>query len=294
MSVDEIIYVKNYMNNKRYGSVAALLNLLSPGAGFLYAGYWHLALFTFGFLFVGIIFIGGSRFILSEHGLFAIFLLIVATYVLSTIVAFFLARKENVSHTKQKYNSQRWYIYVVFIVISIWCAVLLLQHRTSFLGYSVYLLPSKSMASTLLPRDYIMVDTWIYQQQAPQRGDIVTFRYAPKPQSLFIKRIIAVEGDWVKIERGRVILNGKLLAEPYVLAENNSKTVRKRYREWIVPKGYYFVLGDNRDASNDSRYWGFLKREAIQGKAMSVWFSYATQGGFKLRQDRIASLYEKE
>ena len=147
------------------------------------------------------------------------------------------------------------------------------------------------MASTLLPHDYIMVDTWIYQHEVPQKGDIVTFRYPKNPNVLFIKRIIATEGDWVKIERGQVILNGRMQNEPYVLAENNTKTTAKEYQEWIVPKGHYFVLGDNRDGSNDSRYWGFVRREAIQGKAMSIWFSYARKGGFRVRTKRVSMLY---
>jgi signal peptidase I len=281
------------MKNKRYGSVAALLNLLAPGTGFLYAGYWRLALLTFFLLFSAIVFIGGSRFILSDKGLLSIFLLIVVTYLLTTLLAFFLARKAN-KHRTTALNSnkgQRWYSYIAFIVLSLVCAVSLFKHRIAFLGYSVYLLPSKSMASTLLPHDYIMVDTWIYQHEAPKKGDIAIFRYPPKPKILFIKRIIATEGDWVKIERGQVILNGRMQNEPYVLAENNTKTIGKEYQEWIVPKGQYFVLGDNRDGSNDSRYWGFVKQDAIQGKAMSIWFSYASKGGFKVRTKRISMLY---
>ncbi len=282
------------MKNKRYGSVAALLNLLAPGAGFLYAGYWRLAVLTFFLLFSVIVFIGGSRFILSDKGLLSIFSLIVVTYLLTTFVAFFLARKANKRNTEEELNlnkGQRWYSYIAFIALSLVCAVSLFKHRTAFLGYSVYLLPSKSMASTLLPYDYIMVDTWIYQHEVPQKGDIVTFRYPLKPKVLFIKRIIASEGDWVKIERGQVVLNGHVQNEPYVLAENNTKTTGKEYQEWIVPKGHYFVLGDNRDGSNDSRYWGFVQQEAIQGKAISIWFSYASKGGFRVRTKRVSMLY---
>ncbi len=281
------------MKNKRYGSVAALLNLLAPGTGFLYAGYWRLAVLTFFLFFSAIVFIGGSRFILSDKGLLSIFLLIVVTYLLTTFVAFFLSRKANKRNTAvfNRNKGQRWYSYIAFIMLSLVCAVSLFKHRTAFLGYSVYLLPSKSMASTLLPHDYIMVDTWIYQREEPQKGDIVTFRYPPKPKILFIKRIIATEGDWVKIERGQVILNGRMQNESYILAENNTKTTGKEYQEWMVPKGHYFVLGDNRDGSNDSRYWGFVKREAIQGKAMSIWFSYASKGGFRVRTKRVSMLY---
>jgi len=281
------------MKNKRYASLAILLNLFAPGTGFLYAGYWRLAVLTFFLFFSTIVFIGGSRFILSEKGLLAIFVLIVVTYLLTTVVAFFLTRKANKrSIAVLRLNKgQRWYSYIAFIALSVLCAVSLFKHRTAFLGYSVYLLPSESMASTLLPHDYIMVDTWIYQHEVPKKGDIVTFRYPLKPQVLFIKRIIATEGDWVKVERGQVILNGQRQYEPYVLAANNIKTADKQYQEWIVPKGHYFVLGDNRDGSNDSRYWGFVKQEAIQGKAMSIWFSYASKGGFRLRTKRIAWLY---
>ena len=281
------------MKNKRYGSIAALLNLFAPGAGFLYAGYWRLGLAILGVLFSIIIFIGGTRFILSEKGLLAIFLLIIFTYLFSTVFSFFLARKANKSSTAAVLSlnkGQRWYFYLLFIVVSLSSALLLFNHRSSFLGYSVYLLPSKSMASTLLPHDYIMVDPWVYQKNMPQKGDIVTFRSPLKPKILFIKRIIATEGDWVKIEQGKVILNGKIQQEPYVLAQNNRKTARKRYQEWIVPKGHYFVLGDNRDGSNDSRYWGFVKREAIQGKAISIWFSYASKDGFRIRTKRIKRL----
>jgi len=274
--------------DKRYGSVAVLLNLLAPGAGFLYAGSWRLALLTFFCLFSLIILMGGSRFILNAKGLLSIFVVIVATYLLSTLATFFLARKAGRIRVNK---GQYWIVYGLFIAISLWCAVALFAHRTSFLGYSVYLLPSKSMAATLLPHDYIMVDTWLYQQEEPQKGDIVVFRYAPKPTALFIKRVIAVGGDSVKTDKGRVFVNGRVIQEPYVLTANNIKTMRKPSREWTVPKGHYFVLGDNRDSSNDSRYWGFVKRDAIHGKAISIWFSYATEGGFRVRKERLGKLY---
>ena len=276
------------MQKKRYGSVASLLSLLAPGAGFLYAGWWKLALLTPFFLFTSITFIGGTRFILSPWGLVSILLLILLGYILSIVIAFFLARRSDSSRLNR---GQHWSLYLLFIGASFFIVLQLVEYRGSFLGYSVYLLPSNSMATTLLPRDYIMVDSWVYQRGKPQRGDIITFKYPPKPETLFIKRVVAVEGDKVTLKNGKLILNGEVKIEPYVLASNNVKTAKVDYQEWIVPKNHYFVLGDNRDDSNDSRYWGLLERGAIQGKASSIWFSYSTKGGFKFRSDRLAYLY---
>ncbi len=276
------------MQKKRYGSLASLLCLLAPGAGFLYAGWWKLALLTPVLLFASITFIGGTRFILSPWGLLSIFLILLLSYLLSIIIAFFLARRSN---SARENKGQHWFSYLLFIVVSALIALQLLEYRGSFLGYSAYLLPSSSMATTLLFRDYIMVDSWIYQRSKPQRGDIVIFKYPPKPNILFIKRVVAIEGDKVTLKKGRLMLNGQAQTEPYVVASNNVKTTEMGYQEWIVPKNHYFVLGDNRDNSNDSRYWGLLEREAIQGKASSIWFSYSTKGGFRFRSERLAYLY---
>ena len=276
------------MQKKRYGSLASLLSLLAPGAGFLYAGWWKFALLTPFLLFTSIIFIGGTRFILSPWGLASIFALLLLSYFLSIIIAFFLARKSDAARANK---GQRWYFYLLFIIINVLVSLQLLEYRRSFLGYSLYLLPSNSMATTLLPRDYIMVDSWVYQHESPQRGDIIIFNYPPRPKTLFIKRVVAVEGDKVTIKKGQLMLNGQIQSEPYVLVSNNVKTTKTVYQEWIVPKNHYFVLGDNRDGSNDSRYWGLLEREAIQGKASSIWFSYSIKGGFKFRSERLVYLY---
>lgn len=100
----------------------------------------------------------------------------------------------------------------------------------------------------------------------PARGDIVVFRYPQQPEKDFIKRIIAIPGDTIEIRAGRVLLNGRLLDEPYA---RDGATYEMSPR--VVPPGQYFVLGDNRPNSSDSHVWGFVPADNLIGKA---WFAY--------------------
>lgn len=106
----------------------------------------------------------------------------------------------------------------------------------------------------------------------PQRGDVIVFRYPRDPSRDFIKRIIAIPGDTVEIRDGIVTVNGVVLEEPYINDGANSDMSPK-----VVPEGSYFVMGDNRPNSSDSRSWGFVPEENIIGKAM---FSYWPLGEF--------------
>ena len=102
--------------------------------------------------------------------------------------------------------------------------------------------------------------------RSPGRGDIVVFRFPQQPERDFIKRIIAVPGDTVELQDGLVVLNGEPLQEPYIRQQAHYS-----FGPAVVPPGQYFVLGDNRPLSYDSRVWGFLPEENIVGKA---WISY--------------------
>jgi signal peptidase I len=125
-----------------------------------------------------------------------------------------------------------------------------------------------SMQPRLVDQERIFVNRFIYQFKNISRGDVVVFRYPKDLNKSFIKRVLAVPGDEVEIRRGIVYRNGVKVVEPYVtLAFMDERS----FPIVVVPSGHYFVLGDHRNFSNDSRNWGFVAQELIYGKAF---FSY--------------------
>ena len=171
-----------------------------------------------------------------------------------------------------------------------------------------YIIPSASMEGTLMTGDHVIVDRLAYSPhdgltshllpyQEVRRGDIIVFRYPLDIRQNFVKRVIGIPGDHLRLENGVVIRNGQRLVEPYV---QHIATFPDRYRdnfpaepdltvkpqalamlrdhvrggELIVPEGQYFAMGDNRDNSSDSRYWGLIPRENITGKPLLVYWSY--------------------
>jgi signal peptidase I len=169
-------------------------------------------------------------------------------------------------------------------------------------------IPSPSMENTLLTGDYLLVDKlcyggngiadYIIPYRSIRRGDIIVFHYPVNPAQHFVKRVVGVPGDRIHLVNKRVFVNGVALAEPYV---RYSKPERNPFRDdfprldvldpginadwWvqmpklvesgqlIVPEGHYFAMGDNRDDSSDSRYWGFVPRENIIGRPLLIYWS---------------------
>ncbi len=155
-----------------------------------------------------------------------------------------------------------------------------------------FTIPTRTMQPTLLVGDDIMVDKSAYRSRTPQRGDIVVFKYPNDETRDFIKRIVAVGGDTVQVVDNRVILNGRMIEEPYI-RPGSIPAVPSTHCGYlygceptVVPPGAYFVMGDNRDNSQDSRYWGFVRREKIRGKAVLIYWSWDDDGHW-LRFDRI-------
>jgi signal peptidase I len=125
-----------------------------------------------------------------------------------------------------------------------------------------------SMQPRLVDQERIFVNRFVYQLKDISRGDVIVFRYPKDHRKSFIKRVLAVPGDEVEIRKGRVYLNGARIFEPYV---NPEFLDNRSFPDMVVPSGQYFVLGDHRNSSNDSRNWGFVSQELIYGKAF---FSY--------------------
>ncbi|MGA8183714.1 MAG: signal peptidase I [Terriglobia bacterium] len=153
---------------------------------------------------------------------------------------------------------------------------------SSLLVFTVFLFfyqPVQVEGTSMLPllknHERIVVNKIAYHVESIQRGDIIVFRYPLDPAESFIKRVIGLPGDWVNIKDGQVYVNGKRLSEPYVLPaylDNES------YSPVHVAPNHYYVLGDHRDFSNDSRKWGTVARKNIYGKAVFAYWPLSDMG----------------
>jgi signal peptidase I len=126
---------------------------------------------------------------------------------------------------------------------------------------------SISMQPTLYAGDFVIVNKLAYQLGQPHRGDIIVFRYPPDPNQVpYIKRVIGLPGDQIHIADGKVLINGQVLAEPYLRVTTN------RGGDWTVPPDSLFVMGDNRNNSSDSRSWGMVPFRNVIGRALVVYW----------------------
>lgn len=136
-------------------------------------------------------------------------------------------------------------------------------------GFQVARVEGQSMAPTLENQDRLIINKLAYRLADPQRGDIVMLDYPLDPDKSFVKRVIAGEGDTVRIVDGKVYVNDVPLPDSYVLP------AYRGHDDWgpqVIPEGYYFVLGDHRDDSSDSRQWGMVPKKYIVGKVQLRWW----------------------
>ncbi len=136
-------------------------------------------------------------------------------------------------------------------------------------GFQVARVEGQSMAPTLADQDRLIVNKLAYRLGDPQVGDIVMLYYPINPEKSFVKRVIAEEGDQIRIVDGRVYRNDVPINDDYVPAEYRS------HDDWgpdVVPEGYYFVMGDHRNNSSDSRHWKYVPKKYIIGKVQLRWW----------------------
>jgi signal peptidase I len=152
-----------------------------------------------------------------------------------------------------------------------------------------YKISGNSMQPTLLLGDQVMTNLKYYKNQKPKRGDIVVYEYPEDVSKDMMHRIIAIEGDEIAIKNKKVYLNNEILFEPYLVhlekdivpADQNP---RDNFGPIKIPKDSYFVMGDNRDRSYDSRFWGVVKLEAIKGKPFfTYWSDVSDRIGMKFK-----------
>ncbi len=188
----------------------------------------------------------------------------------------------------------------------LWAVALTLFLRAFVI--QAFRIPSESMCDTLLVGDFLFVNKFdlgakipfthvrLPGLQAPHRGDVIVFQFPPDPSKDFIKRCIATAGQTLEMRHKDVYVDGQKLAEPYIKhirddEEPEGYSPRDNYKPPTVPPGELFMMGDNRDNSYDSRFWGTVKMDLVKGRAMFIYFSTSGDqwwnGIFNIRFDRM-------
>ncbi len=216
------------------------------------------------------------------------------------------AAKETSKKKEEAATQSKVQEYIEVMIIAILIAVVI---RTFIV--QAYKIPSRSMAPTLLVGDHLLVNKFIYGVKIPiirkmlipftnpQRGDIIVFIYPQDRSKDFIKRVIGVAGDKIEIRNKDIFINDQpykdtfgVYVDPVIYP--NMVQPRDNFGPAVVPKGSLFVMGDNRDESADSRFWGFVNLRDVEGKALIIYWSWNSDERdnllHKVRWERMGNL----
>ena len=178
--------------------------------------------------------------------------------------------------------------------------------------FQAFKIPTGSMKPNLLVGDHLLVNKFVFAptvasiekallpMRPVRRGDILVFKFPEEPERDFIKRTIGLPGETIELRNQTVFVNGQPLTEPYASylfppadeTQTDGFDIRRKYGPVTVPDGHYFMMGDNRDDSQDSRFWGFLPASYVKGRALFIYWSFdvpddGSSAGFAPRWGRL-------
>jgi signal peptidase I len=275
---------ENTKTSKRRWWLAGLLSYILPGLGQVYNGQ-PLKGLLFNFIFT---LWGGVVFTLTFYAvkqemtgpkIALLFLSLCVSFLAQLLViieSIRTARKIGSEYLLKTYN--KWFLYLFIIIVTF-----LVDHSVATAikdnVIKPYKIPTNSMQPSLLAGDFILSNQIYFSTHNPERGDIIIFKYPVDEKTDFIKRIIGVPGDMVEIKDKHVWINNVKIHEPYVQHTDSTilsqfESIRDNFGPFRVSTNSYFVLGDNRDNSLDSRHWGTVQRYLIKGKLSFIYFSW--------------------
>jgi signal peptidase I len=270
--------------------LAGLLQLITPGLGNLYSGRPRRALILF--VILRILSFGSLITLLWLSGLmsiviFLLFALVVTVFVVADGVR--CAKAADPAYRLASYN--RWYVYVLLVIgIAIVDGTVVTNLVTSRF-IQAFNTPTPSMQPTILRGDRIIVDKIVYSFSPPVRGDLVVYHPPDVPSATYVKRIVGLPGESIEIRNRTVLINGKEIVERYAQFASNPSGLDDSFGPTVIPPDSYFVLGDNRNNSIDSRTTGAVERTQVLGKVRTVYFSLDPDNG-TIRWNRIGKELE--
>lgn len=260
-----------------------IASCIVPGSGFWIVGERKLGIIA-ALLYVGLVLVfSWTRLVLDPVAYTALIALALGTIVWSAFHSAIIEfrRIEATALPRQ------WKVVLMFIVVVGAAVYALLSNRTATLGYDVYRLPSRSMAPTLVSGDHVVVDSWHYRTSDPAFGEIATFELPNQRDVIYIKRVVGLPGDTLTFEKDKLIRNGVAIDEPYAYYTDRPVRPMSSFGKIEVPDGEYFVMGDNRHNSRDSRYIGTIPIKNFVGRAVHLWYSNDPDEG--IQWDRFPS-----
>ncbi len=263
---------------KRKRILAFLFSLVTPGLGQIYNGQLKKGIsYLIGFLLAYILF---SFLLFNFYGMIFYIIIMLGLFGFILIDAFRGANELEAVPLKP-YN--KWYIYLIIFLLSSMVIRPLLAWTIRNNIARAYKIPSSTMEPTLLVGDHLIADMRIYKSEKPKRGDVIIFEFPKDPSKDFIKRVIAIAGEKVEIVANRVHIDDKVIDDPWGHFSLSRSSIQD-YGPVKVPQDCLFVLGDNRDNSQDSRFFGFINVNKVKGKALYIyWAKNRSRIGAKLR-----------
>jgi signal peptidase I len=267
------------VNKPRKAWIAAILSLLTLGLGHLYSGEVKKGLFIYfvfqfpiGFLLAIILAISPD-----SLGFVLIIFVPICLYIYWISDSVRLSKTRKANYQLKKYN--RWYVYLLCISLSWFLFHPLYKTVVNIFVMQAYKIPSGAMAPTLEIGDYILARKGLFLENIVKRGDIVIFSFPGDKSKDFIKRVIGLGGEQIEINEKRIIIDGLPLKESYTIFKDNRifpghQAPRDNFGPLKIPDESLFLMGDNRDQSNDSRYWGVVRKKSIKGRAVSIYWSW--------------------
>lgn len=205
-----------------------------------------------------------------------------------------LSKQKRFRYKLKKYN--KWYVYLgCWFLASFIVQPVVGQLIKKFVIQS-YKIPAQSLRPNILAGDFIIASKLFSVEAGVNRGDVIIFPLPEDPQKDFIKRVVALGGETIEIVNKEVFINGNLFREPYIIHTDPRilpKGLRPRdnFGPVIVPEDAIFVMGDNRDHSYDSRFWGCVKKSDVKGKARSIYWSWDGENN-AIRWNRIGKIIQ--
>ena len=288
------------MNPARRPWIAAVLSLLLPGLGHLYVGRPRLAAVVnlLGFVAIALLYVGAVFVPLAPLNVALPFVLVLILWLGAPLHAALLANRAGADYDLRPSN--RWYVYACLYVV---LGILLLPEIPGWLRTHIveaFRIPSGAMEPTVQIGDFLYVAKWPRDKRRPLLGRVLVFDSVDEPGLKVIKRVLGMPGDTLVMQSGVLIRNGRSLQESYIVHTDPGRTEdslqRDKMRQWqvhyhvgaeagyapdvqdwgpvIVPPDSFFTLGDNRDASYDSRYYGFVPFTNVIGRPSVIYFSF--------------------